>query len=118
MSVSSRRTIQVDYSGDITLSVIQSALANDSSPGMEVVQTLAAGANTITAPVVSGVVVTGLLIIPPAGNVVGMTLKGVTGDSGIPMHLTDPTSLAISTGFTSLVIAAVSTIVGMRFVWS
>lgn len=118
MSVTSTRTITVDFSGDITVSVIQSALENEISPAMEVLQSLVMGANTITAPVVSGLVVTALTIIPPAGNVIGLTLKGVTGDSGISLHLTDPTSIALDPSFISLVIEAASAVVGIRFIWS
>ena len=118
MSVTSSRTIQVQFSGDNSEQIIQSALDNIVSPGMNVVQSLVMGANTITAPVVSGLVVTGLMIIPPSGNTSLMTLKGVTGDTGIPLHLTDPTSLALDTTFVSLVINAAAAIIGVRLIWS
>jgi hypothetical protein len=118
MSVTSNRNVQVEFSGDISTQVIQSALENTVSPGMEVIQTLASGANTITAPVVSGIVVTALTIIPPAGNTNLITLKGVSGDTGIALHKTDPTVIALDTTFTSLVLLAASTIVGARLVWS
>lgn len=118
MSVTSSRTLQIQFSGDITEQVIQSALDNNASPGMSVLQTLALGANTITAPVVSGFLATGLTIIPPAGNLIQMTLKGLTGDTGIPLHLTDPTSLSLGTTFVSLVLNAAASIVGVRLIWS
>ncbi len=118
MSITSSRTVQVQYSGDVTLGVIKSALDNAVSPGMEVITSLTTGANTITAPVVSGIVVTGLLIAPPVGNTALITLKGVTGDTGNPLHLTDPTSLALDTTFTSLCLTAAAPIVGIRLVWS
>lgn len=118
MSVTSHRTIQVQFSGDVTEEIIQSALDNEVSPGMSVIQSLLIGANTITAPIISGLVVTGLLIIPPAGNTSLITLKGVTGDTGVPLHLTDPTSLALDETFISLVLTAVAAIVGVRLVWS
>lgn len=118
MAVKSSRTIQVQFSGDITQQLAQSALDNAVSPGMDVLQSLVLGANTITAPVVSGVVITGLLIIPPAGNTNLMILKGVTGDTGVKLHLTDPTSLSLDSTFVSLVINAAAAIVGVRFIWS
>ena len=118
MSVTSSRTIQVQFSGDNSEQIIQSALDNIVSPGMNVVQSLVMGANTITAPVVSGLVVTGLMIIPPSGNTSLMTLKGVTGDTGIPLHLTDPISLSLDTTFVSLVLNAAAAIVGVRFIWT
>lgn len=118
MAVLSQRSIQIYFSGDITVEVIKSAADNVASPAMDVLQTLAIGANTITAPVVSGVVVKGLTIIPPSGNTSLMTLKGVTGDTGVKLHNTDPTSLSLDSTFVSLVINAAAQIVGVRFVWS
>ena len=118
MSTTSKRNIQVEFSGDVTTEIIKSAADNAVSPATELIQTLTIGANTIIAPVVSGVVVTGLTIVPPAGNTSLMTLKGVTGDTGVPLHLTDPSSISLDTTFTSLVINAAAGIVGVRFVWS
>lgn len=40
---------------------------------------------------------TAILIIPPSTNVGAITLKGVTGDTGIALHKTLPTVLAVST---------------------
>lgn len=118
MAVASRRSIQVEFSGDVTAEIIKSAAENIVSPGMEVIQTLAAGNNTITVPVVVGIVVTGLTIYPPAANTSIMTLKGVNGDTGFPIHLTDPISISLHSTFTSLVINVVTEIVGLRLVWS
>ncbi len=112
MSVISSRTIQLQFRGDITSALVLSALDNIVSPGMEVIQSLNPGNNTISAPVVSGIVVTGLTIIPPSGNTVLMTL------AGIPLHLTDPVSLSLDISFVSLVINAVTAIIGVRFIWS
>jgi hypothetical protein len=118
MSVTSSRTIQIQFSGDISEQINQSALDNATSPGMNVIQSLILGANTITAPVVSGLVVTGLMIIPPSGNINLITLKGIDGDTGIPLHLTDPTSIALDTTFVSLVLNAAAAIVGVRLIWT
>lgn len=118
MSVTSSVSIQLGFSGDVTENIIQSALDNSVSPAMNVLQTLAVGANTITAPVVAGIVVTGLLIIPPSGNVNLITLKGVAGDTGVKLHLTNPTFLALDSTFISLVLNAAASIVGVRLLWS
>lgn len=118
MSVTSSRTVQIQYSGDVTTGIIQSALDNINSTGEMDIVTLALGANTITAPVVSGLIVTGLMIIPPAGNTNLIKIKGVTGDTGVPIHLTDPTSLALDTSFISLVLNAAAQIVGVRLIWT
>lgn len=118
MAVKSIRSIQVQFSGDVTEGLIQSALDNAVSPGINTIQSLITGANTLTAPTISGLVVTGLTIIPPSGNINLITLKGVTGDTGIPLHLTDPTSIGLDTTFTSLVLNAAAAIVGVRLIWS
>jgi len=118
MSITSSRTVQIQFSGDITVGLIQSALDNAVSAGEAIIQTLASGPNTITAPVVSGLVITGLTIIPPTANTNLITLKGVGGDTGIPLHLTDPTSIALNTTFVSLVLNAAATIVGVRLIWT
>ena len=118
MAITSSRNVQVEFSGDETFNLIQSAADNTVSPGMVSIQTLTTGANTITAPVVSGIVVTALTIVPPSGNTNLITLKGLTGDTGIPIHKTDPTTIGLNTTFTSLVLNAASTIVGVRLIWS
>jgi hypothetical protein len=118
MAITSSRIVQVSFGGDITSSIIQSALDNAVSPSEIVIQTLAIGANTITAPVVAGLVPTGLTIIPPAGNTSLITLKGVTGDTGVKLHDTDPTSIGLDEDFVSLVLNAEAQIVGVKLIWS
>jgi len=118
MSVTSSRTIQIEFSGDVDAEIIQSALDNAFSFGQIDTINLASGANTITGPGVS-FLVTGLTIIPPAGNTSLITLKGVAGDTGVNLHKTDPTSIALdNTPFVSLVLNAAAAIVGVRLIWS
>jgi hypothetical protein len=50
---------------------------------------LANGVNTIAVPAWAA----GCIILPDPANAVGMTLKGVTGDTGIPLDLTSPSLL-------------------------
>lgn len=118
MSVTSSRTVQIGFSGDETGQIIQSALDNIYSFGQIDNVTLAIGNNTITAPVSVNSLVTGLTIIPPAGNTTLITLKGVGGDTGIPLHKTDPTSISLDTTFLTLVLSVTVAIVGVRLVWT
>jgi hypothetical protein len=118
MSVTSGRVIQVWFSGDIESGIVQSALDNNASPGEIDIVKLNPGANTITAPSVTNLIPTALTIIPPAANTSLLTLKGVSGDTGIPLHLTDPTSIALDVTFTSLVLLAATTTSGVRLIWS
>jgi hypothetical protein len=118
MSVTSSRTVQVQFSGDITGNIIQSALDNAVAFGKEDLVTLAIGANTISPPVVAGLVITGLTIIPPAANVNLITLKGITGDTGVPLHKTDPTSIALDPTFVSLILTVTVQVSGVRLIWT
>jgi hypothetical protein len=52
--------------------------------------TLASGFNSISVPTWA----VGVIIIPSVTNAVAMTLKGVTGDTGIPLSLTAPSCLS------------------------
>lgn len=118
MSVTSSRVVQVQFSGDITEQIIQSALDNEIAFGQTQLITLDIGDNTIIPPVVSGLLATGLTIIPPAGNVDIITLKGDTADVGIPLHLTDPTSLGLDESFTDLILVVEVAVNGVRLIWS
>ena len=118
MSVTSSRILQVEFSGDIDSQIIQSALDNVFSPAKIDIISLVLGANTISAPLGAAIQFTGLTIIPPAGNTSLITLKGVTGDTGVLLHKTDPTSLALDSTFLTLVLNAAAAIVGVRLIWT
>lgn len=118
MSVTSTRTLQIGFSGDVSYQQPFSAADNDTSPGQIDIITLTVGNNAINPPVVSGVVLTALTIIPPSANPNVITLKGVSGDTGIPLHLTDPTSIGLDTSFTSLVLNVATEVDGVRLIWS
>jgi len=117
MAVTATRSITVVYSGDVVGTQTHDAADNAVSPGQMDLVTLASGANTITVPT-GGSTPTAVTIIPPASNAVVLTLKGVAGDTGIALHLTDPTSIALPTSVTTFVINAASTCTGVRFIWS
>jgi hypothetical protein len=115
MAVTAQRSITIQFSGDFDAANNFAAANNAASPSQVEVVDLASGANTISPP---DVVPTGLTIIPPSGNTHLITLKGVAGDTGIPLHLTDPTSIALDSTFTSLVLNAADVIADVRLVWS
>ena len=115
MAVRSKRSQTIVFSGDVTGTELTSAADNVTSPGQLEVKNLASGANTISVP---GIQPTAVTIIPPAANAVTMTLKGVTGDTGIALHLTDPTTIALASSVTSFVITAGNTLNGLRLIWS
>ena len=115
MSILSKRSLTITFSGDIPATIPESALNNGSSPGQIEIKNLVSGANTITAPIGPP---TALTIIPPISNILSLTLKGVTGDTGIPLHVTDPTTIALDPTFVSLCLTTGGVINGVRFIWS
>ena len=118
MSVSATRATTITYSGDVAGTETISAATNAASPGSVTVQTLSSGANTITVPSTTGVTVTAVTIVPPTGNTTSITLKGISGDTGIRIHNTDPTTVAIDSSVTSFVLTAGASISAVRFFWS
>lgn len=115
MAVTAYRVIGITFSGDVDApNLAYAAGINESSPGSIAVTDLVSGANTITVPSDA----TAVTILPPAANTIGVTLKGITGDTGIVLHLTDPSSLAIASSVTSFVLTAADALPGVRLVWS
>ena len=117
MSVTSDRIIRAIFSGDVTSNKGYSAGTNDDSPGEIEIVTLASGSNTITPPT-GGTTAKACTIIPPAANAILITLKGVTGDTGIVLHLTDPTSIAINDPTETFDLTAAAEIEGVRLIWT
>lgn len=117
MSVTANRKTTITLTGDVSASHVIPAAANVTSPGSVEIKSLASGANTITAPT-GGTVPKAVTIIPPAGNQETLTLKGVTGDTGIALHLTDPFTLSLATTVTTFCITAGGAMDGLRLYWT
>lgn len=113
MAVTSNRSVTITFSGDVEFSQIFEADPSSSGSGNIVKQNLVNGANTITPPT-NAIAVT---IIPPEGNATSITLKGVTGDTGIVLHLTDPTSIGLGSASTFCLTAG-SAITGIRLIYN
>ena len=117
MSVTATRTTTITFTGDTTGTETISAASNAASPGSIEIKTLASGANTITLPT-GGSTVVACTMVPPTGNAVSITLKGVSGDTGIRLHNTDPSTLSFDSSVTTFVLTTGSAITGVRFFWS
>lgn len=118
MAVTSIRRISVDYSVDITDNFLLTTASNAASPASITIHTLVLGANTITLPT-GGSTVVGATIIPPAENTQTLTLKGITGDTGIVLHKTDPISISFDTSPpVSFILTAGGTITGLKIIWT
>lgn len=117
MTATAARNINVNYSGDVDANNNFPAASNTTSPATISVINLTNGPTTITPPD-GGTTPKGVTIIPPVGNVADITLKGVTGDTGVLLHPTDPTSLGLGSTTGTFVLTATTGITGVRLFWS
>ena len=118
MAAQSTRVSTITFTGDVTGTQTVEAAENTASPASIEIQALSSGANTISVPASTGVTVTACTIIPPAGNTTSITFKGVTGDTGVRLHNTDPTTVAIYSDVTSFCLTAGAALQGVRFIWT
>jgi hypothetical protein len=117
MATTSTRKTVVTFSGDFIGTETYSAASNAASPGVRSLVILASGANTITPPL--GSTPKAVIIIPPAANVISITLKGVTGDTGVLLHLTDPTVIALGSATNTFVLTAGSLFTNpVQLIWT
>lgn len=121
MSVTSTRVVTVTMTGEgLGGSFVFSAASNALAPGDMDIFTLPTGSTVIAFPT-GGSNVQGATIIPPTGNTSTIAVKGTTADTGVFIHKTDPTSLALDTTTTtqtSLVLTVATTVTGLRVVWT
>jgi|SRR5467141_4081196 len=117
MSVTATRSTIITYTGDVVGTETVNAASNTASPGAVEIKTLASGFNTITVPT-GGTTVVACTILPPAGNATSIIIKGITGDTGLRIHNTDPTTIAIDPATTTIGITCAAQIIGVRFYWS
>ena len=113
MAVTSQRIVINKFTGDYTADSYANAADNAASPGDIDVVTLSAGFNSITPPAGAKAVT----ILFPAGNTVLVTLKGIAADTGVALHLTDPTSIGLNS-VAAFGLNAVAQLVGLRLIWS
>jgi hypothetical protein len=114
MAVKSTRSVSVQFTGDFVGTEELDDAVNTSAPVQSTLTTLSSGANTITVPTGAAA----CTIIPPSTNTNSITLKGVTGDTGVSLHLTDPTTVALGTSVTTFCLTAGATIADVRLLWS
>lgn len=119
MSTACTRTTTLTYTGDLTATQTVSAAQNAASPGAIELRSLAVGANTITVPTGGGAATAvACTIQPPPGNTHAILLKALPGDTGLSLHLTDPTTIALAASVTSFVLEVATAITGVRLFWS
>lgn len=109
-----------DYLQGPTGESVNFSLFNPQSPCTVQAISLISGANTISATNCPAIATAaGLFILPPPGNGTTLTLKGVTGDTGIPIAFTGaPTFISFANPPpTSFVITANSTLTNLLLAW-
>lgn len=116
MAISATRRTVIEFTGDVAFQQLANAATNPTSAGVTEIKTLVLGANTITPP--AGFTNKAVTIIPPPGNVVAFTLKGVTGDTGVLIHPNDPTTIALGSTTATFVLSLSNTTNGVRLIWS
>ena len=117
MAVTATRVTTIVYTGDTTGTETVSAASNTASPGMIEIKTLASGDNTITVPT-GGTTPTACTLLPPAGNTATIKIKGVTGDTGVSLHLTDPSTFALNSSVTTFLLVTGAAVTGARLYWT
>lgn len=117
MSITSTRVTTTVFTGDVSATYVAQAASNTNSPGTSYLTSLTTGNNTITPPT-GGSVPNSVTITPPAGNTQTITLKGVSGDTGISLHKTNPCTITLFDPTSTFVLVAGGAITGMRFTWS
>lgn len=116
MAVTATRTTTIVYSGDVVGTQTLSAASNIASPGAMTCEDLGSGFTAVAIP--TGFTPVSVTIVPPAGNTTSITLKGVTGDTGIRLHDTDPTTIAIHSSVASIGLTCGAGISNVRFYWT
>lgn len=116
MSVTSHRSIDITLEDDVASSTTYEAASNTASPGAISPTRLAAGANTITVPT-GGTTPKAVTIVKPSDNTTSITFKGVSGDTGVRLHDTDPDSISLDSSVTSFVLTAGAQ-VDVRLIWT
>lgn len=112
MSITSNRSVTIEWTGDIEYSQTFYASTVSTGSGQNQIVALTTGNNTITVPT-NAIAVT---ILMPDGNTVQVTLKGVNGDTGVALNLSGPTSLGLQ-AVSTFVLSAASAVT-VRLIYS
>lgn len=107
-----RRIISGAFGGFAAATIRDDTLVNSGSPLKVETMDLAAGWNALTAPTGAKMV----SIIPPSDNAETLTLKGVTGDTGVPLDPVGGADLTLAASPT-IGLAAGDTVTGVQVIW-
>ena len=117
MAITSNRYIVITLSSGLVFTQQFTAAENTVSPGEVETKDLTTGFNSIAVPSAGGATAKAVTIIPPAGNTQTITLKGVTGDTGVALHLTDPATISLGAA-AAFGLTVGGNITGVKFIWT
>jgi len=117
MATTSQRTGAITFSGDVNAQISLATVTNPLAPGDIDLFALSTGANTMTLPT-GGSTPTGAIIIPPPGNTVALTLKGVGGDTGIALSKVDPAIITFDNPPPVSFVINAANVVNLRVIWT
>jgi len=108
----------ITFTGDQDSELIYNSGSLADSPAMSELANLTTGNNTITVPVVDDFVVHGVVILPPSGNTVQPTVKGIAADTGFAISESQASVIQFGTDVpVSFVLNVSADIDGLRLVW-
>jgi len=113
MTTTARRKTTIVFAGDVGGTQEYDAAYNETSPAASYPVELGSGANTITKPTGA----TCVTIVKPSDNTTSLTFKGVSGDTGVRLHNTDPDSISLHSSVTTFVLTTGAAMT-VRLVWS
>lgn len=118
MSITALVKNYINLTGDLENELVFSSGDLVDSLYMQELATLAIGANTVTLPSATDFTLHGLAIVPPSANANEITLKGVSGDTGITLSATQVSVVQFgATPPASIVLTVAAEIVGVRLIW-
>ena len=117
MATSATRSITIGFSGDRSGRQEFDAPVSAASPATDVLHTFPIGFSTLTPPT-GGSTPKALTIILPSANTATLTLKGITGDTGIVLSPTQHTSLGLNSPTAPIGFTASAEIAGVRLIWT
>lgn len=122
MATTASRSIQIAMSGDQPVPPFNIAAADNLNSYGEI-DNITLNPNNPNANVITpwsdvGFTITGVTIVPPAGNTTLISISTAAGVAVTPLHKTDPTSLGLDSSFVALYLTVAVQVVGVKFIWT
>jgi hypothetical protein len=107
--------INFAYSGKVTFNGTYGGQPHGDSPGdIDLIQ-LQPGSNQINTPVlVANNPIAAMIIVPSTGMLGAMMMKGLAGDTGLPLSVINPSLLAVTSNFSTFYIELTGTAVPQK----